>query len=690
MKTTTFTFYCIVFLLIHATRMNAQTNTFPSTGSAGIGTTAPDASSALEIKSATQGILVPRMTKNQRDAIVTPATGLMIFQTNSSPGFYYYDGTAWKAVTPKATAGWSLTGNTGTDTSVNFMGTTDNKPLIIKVNNKRSGYLDSASANTTWGFSALSANGQKGTSNSAFGALALASNTTGNENTATGNGAMQLSTFGSGNTANGYHASDDNAGNDNTAFGVFTLTGEHGNGNTAVGYEAGFQLNNPNDTNCTFIGNNARPVGTNISLVNATAIGANASVTSSNSLVLGSVAGSFLSAVNVGVGVTSPGASLHIRGRGNVVGHSSLLVENSSQSPGLYVGDNSLVGIGTSSPSTRLFIKDGSSSGGTPFGNSSVVIDKNGFSYLQMLTPDASESGLFFGVTSNNISGGFVFNNSTNKKGLQVRTGGSTKLRIDSTGRLAVGNFAPSHRLQLDIDDAAKPGTGTWTIASDKRLKKNIVPFTDGLKLVKKINPVWFEYNGLADLQTGKKFVGVVAQDMQKVAPYMVGSFMHTDTATGKGSEYLDYNPNSLFYILVNAVKELSADNDVKNEKIDSLQKYNDNLEQRVAKLEAMMGVTQPVSSANIILNNGTALGQNVPNPFNHSTTIGYTLPQKFNSAQIMITDKNGKTLKAVTVSGAGKGKLNIDASTLAAGAYNYSLIVDGRLIDTKQMVLTK
>ena len=689
MKTKKSTFYCLVFLLIQATHTNAQTNTFPSTGSAGIGTTAPDASSALEIKSTTQGILISRMTKNQRDAIATPATGLMIYQTTNPAGFYYFNGSAWKAVTPKS-AGWSLTGNAGTDTAENFIGTTDNTPLIIKVNNKRSGYLDSASANTTWGFSALSTNGQKGISNSAFGALALTSNTTGNNNTATGNGALHLSTFGSFNTANGYNALADNAGNDNTAFGVFTLNGEHGNGNTAVGFEAGFQLNNPNDTNCTFIGFNARPAATNSSLVNATAIGANAQVLTSNSLVLGSVGTGFTSAVNVGIGVTSPVASLHIRGRGNVAGNSSLLIENSSQLPGLYVGDNSLVGIGTSSPSTRLYIEDGSSSGGTPFGNSTVVIDKNGFSYLQMLTPDASESGLFFGVASNNVSGGFVFNNSTNKKGLQIRTGGSTKLRIDSTGRLAVGNFAPSHRLQLDIDDAAKPGTGTWTIASDKRLKKNIVPFTDGLKLVNKINPVWFEYNGLADLQTGKKFVGVVAQDMQKIAPYMIGSFTHTDTTTGKGTEYLDYNPNSLFYILVNAVKELSADNDIKNEKIDSLQKYSDNLEQRVAKLEAMMGVLQQGSSANIILNEATALGQNIPNPFNHSTNISYALPQKFNSAQIIITDKNGKTLKTVTVTGAGKGMLTIDAATLAAGSYNYSLLVDGRLIATKQMVLAK
>src|SRR5690606_37276552 len=41
------------------------------------------------------GILIPRMSEAQRDAIATPATGLLIFQTDGSEGFYYFDGTNW-------------------------------------------------------------------------------------------------------------------------------------------------------------------------------------------------------------------------------------------------------------------------------------------------------------------------------------------------------------------------------------------------------------------------------------------------------------------------------------------------------------------------------------------------------------------------------------------------------------------
>ena len=61
----------------------------------GIGTTTPDASAELDITSTTSGILIPRMTQAQRDAIVAPATGLLIYQTNNTPSFYYYDGTIW-------------------------------------------------------------------------------------------------------------------------------------------------------------------------------------------------------------------------------------------------------------------------------------------------------------------------------------------------------------------------------------------------------------------------------------------------------------------------------------------------------------------------------------------------------------------------------------------------------------------
>jgi len=73
----------------------------------------PDASAMLDVKSTTSGMLVPRMTEAERDAINggTFATGLIIYQTNNSPGFYYYDGAAWQKLVAGDDGDWAYNGN---------------------------------------------------------------------------------------------------------------------------------------------------------------------------------------------------------------------------------------------------------------------------------------------------------------------------------------------------------------------------------------------------------------------------------------------------------------------------------------------------------------------------------------------------------------------------------------------------
>ncbi len=68
----------------------------------GIGTPAPASSAALDIVSTAGGLLIPRLTLAQRQGIPSPATGLLVFQTDAGAGFFYFDGTAWSkfAVAP--------------------------------------------------------------------------------------------------------------------------------------------------------------------------------------------------------------------------------------------------------------------------------------------------------------------------------------------------------------------------------------------------------------------------------------------------------------------------------------------------------------------------------------------------------------------------------------------------------------
>jgi len=110
-------------------------------GHMGIGTIAPDKSAILDLSTTTAGFLMPRLTNAERNAIANPATGLMIFNTNSKT-IEFNIGTAfapiWDTVLAKAAlAGvcWDTQGNAGTNPATDFLGTTDAQPLVLRVNN---------------------------------------------------------------------------------------------------------------------------------------------------------------------------------------------------------------------------------------------------------------------------------------------------------------------------------------------------------------------------------------------------------------------------------------------------------------------------------------------------------------------------------------------------------------------------
>ena len=86
--------------------------TFSLHAQVGIGTTSPDASAALDISATDAGILIPRMTQSQRDGISSPATGLLIYQSDNITGFYYYNGSTWVSLSGGGTDNdWTIAGN---------------------------------------------------------------------------------------------------------------------------------------------------------------------------------------------------------------------------------------------------------------------------------------------------------------------------------------------------------------------------------------------------------------------------------------------------------------------------------------------------------------------------------------------------------------------------------------------------
>jgi hypothetical protein len=696
MKTKILLIASMLFLLRNV-NVKAQ-NIFPSTGAAGIGTTTPNASSLLEIKSTSKGILIPRMTLTQRNAIpvASSTTGLLIYQTNSTPGFYYYSGTAWTAVTPKA-KGWSLTGNANTDSSINFIGTTDAHPLVFRANNNKAGYLDydAARSNAAFGYQALSAN-TTGSFNTADGYQALLSNTTGSDNTAIGVTALKANITGSNNTATGWSALNFNTtGSFNAATGIFALNRNTiGTWNTANGAYA-LQSNNAGSNNAAIGGYSlySNTTGNNNSVLGYKALYSN--TTASNCVAIGD---SVL--YNNGIGSVNA-----YDGWDNTAIGSKALFSNTTGIENTATGYvalyyNTTGGANTATGYLALAFNT-TGSGNTAYGFQALPDDSTGEANTSIGYNSGfnSKTGNF-----NTYIGGFAgpdgnYDNST-ALGCSADVSASNQVRIGDDAVTSIGGY---------VD---------WTNISDGRVKKNIKQNVPGLAFINKLQPITYNLNldaadkiiqkpqlkdkdGKAiqpsqletDARKAKEqivYTGFVAQDVEKAAKSLSYDFSGVDAAKNDkdlyGLRYSDF-----VVPLVKAVQELSAKNDslqnqnaFQQKQIDAQKKTNADLQNQINELKAMIVSSQPstiISSA--------SLQQNIPNPFMHSATIGYSLPQKFMNAQIIITDKGGRTIKAITVSG-GKGNVTVDASTLSSGAYQYSLVIDGRLIDTKQMVIAK
>ncbi len=196
-----------------------------------------------------------------------------------------------------------------------------------------------------------------------------------------------------------------------------------------------------------------------------------------------------------------------------------------------------------------------------------------------------------------------------------------------------------------------------------------------------------------SDVKAKKIVSGFVAQEVEKAAKDVNYDFGGVHDPENDGDFYA-LNYSAFVVPLVKAVQELSSQND-------SLKQTNASLQSQMNEMKTAIQMLADKENVNLSTVNGqqstvnsslssASLLQNVPNPYNHSTSIAYTLPAQFSSAQIIITDLSGKVLKTIAVSGKSKGVLNLDASSLASGTYNYSLLIDGKLIDTKKMVLTK
>ena len=145
-------------------------------------------------------------------------------------------------------------------------------------------------------------------------------------------------------------------------------------------------------------------------------------------------------------------------------------------------------------------------------------------------------------------------------------------------------------------------------------------------------------------------------------------------TATD-GRVYVDYM--RMIPLLISAISELKAQIDTPISSGPILSPMNDDLETASANTLGIDVVTPK-------------LYQNAPNPFNSVTTIKYALPEDVDNAMLYVYNLQGTQKLAIEITERGENSINITASKLPAGMYIYTLIADGKEIDTKRMILTK
>lgn len=567
---------------IACTSLHSQTNTFPNSGSVGIGTTTPNSSAKLEIKSTNKGLLIPRMTQAQRNAIASPANGLLIYQTDNNPGFYYYNGLIWGNASywKTNTAGTYIYYNKG---NVGIGTGNPHARLQVTAGNfvqlASGGYViigDTNSTNMAIDYNVIQARNNGGASS-------IYLNYYGGTTYLGSSAAVQISN--AGNLTTSYPVGIRGAFNSSYALNV-----------NANGTYGGINITDPVDnTGLTFTKS-----GLNYGIL-VSKTSTSSGVETINSYNAGSGAGIYASSAN-----------------GNGVYGSN----NAGNAAGVY----------------------GYSSGGT--GSVGVT------GYC---------AGVGYGMSAYGTSGSGIYATSTS-------------------------NYAGYF-----VGDVFSSGN---YVGSDQKLKQNIKDVTSAMDIINQLHPKLYNFRNDGDyksmnLPKGIHY-GLIAQDVEKVLPNIVrnskfetGMVNPPSLPTGKEgtkpatpkSETVDFkavNYTELIPLLIKGMQEQ--------------QKEIDALKQQVATLTG----NADASSVKTATLSSAALLQNVPNPYKNGTTIQYNLPAKVSSAQIIVTDNAGKILKQVNVSGAGRGSVNINASSLAAGTYNYSLWVDGRLIDTKQMVLAK
>ena len=226
---------------------------------------------------------------------------------------------------------------------------------------------------------------------------------------------------------------------------------------------------------------------------------------------------------------------------------------------------------------------------------------------------------------------------------------------------------------------------GVW-YGSDLSFKNNVLEIDKALVKIMKLKGVSYQLKKESDVveeeyedinldvkkqlkeEKSRRHLGLIAQEVEQVFPEAVRTMPD-------GTKAVAYN--QLIAVCIEAIKELSL-------KIEELEKNSINSS---VSNELYNKLANDKDSSNKLIT--SKLFQNAPNPFTEKTVIKYVIPENAQKASILIFNMQGTLMKSYD-NLSNNGELTINGGELEAGMYMYSLIVDGKEIDTKKMILSK
>lgn len=299
---------------------------------------------------------------------------------------------------------------------------------------------------------------------------------------------------------------------------------------------------------------------------------------------------------------------------------------------------------------------------------------------------NATNTGISVGVnTAANINYGGYF----------AAAGANSNYGVFGQAPQSGGTNGPNYAGYFDGDLVY---TGSFGMASDVNLKTNIDTLPSAINIINQLKPKQFNFNQSAypsmSLSSGLQY-GLIAQDVETVLPNIVNNNTHPAKLDSVGNvvipavNFKSVEYEQLIPFLIKGMQQQQEQLKKQDSLITALSNMINaccsNNTTKTTNNSAQNSLNQmdiELSDKDVIV-----LNQNVPNPFAEQTTITYNVPSSVSKAQIIFFNNLGQVIQTVDIKTRGKGKINVFASDLSSGLYNYSLVADGKVIDNKKMV---